>query len=724
MKSPTLCFSTLFFIILTFFTSPIIFAQNAYQDAVELSKYLNEDGTGFQTQSVAVVEEWTSILAKYIDPIEDLTAENVIDLIVDTDGDFENPNPFLEPLMPEGQLESAVSGAALRVKRQKKGILSQIGGLKVNRFADGLAQFLIQRSQEELYVSYFKKLQETFKEYPEFENLMPQVHDFVALFQSYQYKEMIPVVREGFKKDLESLPNHLITLKHLTPSDCPFDDEQCRKRMKEYQDFFATDGSKFFIASNIILNQLIEGANPVEMLEALNEHEDFKDLEEFRGLAKNFVNGMKMLEFFSDNLRYVGEQEEAYELQGEETAEERQRLWIDKEDWRKLSRPSFRIFMGLLYQQEAANDIYFMINGEEKPLRNILGKFAENLNPMEEYLTTFVKRTNALDRHLQDIETKRKANEDFSYRDYYTYYNATLDFLKHFFEIDNFIGNYVEGLNSSEKADHFLDLADLTGEIYYDLHTRHFSTAVLNTIVLLDKSIAKESFEASKFRKQFLKYGSFMAALAEAEDAETAKVVLEATVMPVGSARIKRDTKSNVALNAYLGGFLGSEYLTDLSEWKGIVGIYAPVGVSFSWGVREKLTKQVEEGILSPHKKDSLERLSKKKKNYRSKGSWSLFLSMIDIGAVTAFRMDDDSTEALPELRLQNILAPGLQIVKGCANSPLSFGIGIQAGPMLRTIRGEEGLEPKAIFNDKLNYRIQAFLAVDIPLINFKTETW
>lgn len=714
MKSLILCFLTLFFAL----TPSHITAQNAYQDAIELSQYLKKDGTGFQT-SDAAIEAWCAILAKYIAPQDDdLTIENVMDKISDIDGDFENPNPFLDPLMPEGQLESSESEVVLRVKRRKKGIFSQIGGLKVNRFVDGLAQFLIQRSQEELYVSYFKKLQETFKEYPEFEQLMPQVHDFVDLFQAYQYKEMIPVVREGFKKDLENLPSHLLRLKHLLPSDCPPKDEHCRARMQEYKDFFEADGSKFFIASNILLNQHIQGANPVEMLTALNEHEDFKELKGFNGLAQNFVNGMKMLEFFSNNLRYESDGE-SYDEQ-----EEEERLWIAKEDWKQLDRPSFRIFMGLLYEQATANDIYFLMKGEKMSLRNILGKFAKDLNPIEEYLTTLVKRTDAIDKQLRNIEAKKQANEEFSYRDYYTYFNSTLDLLKHFFEMDNFLGNHVEGLNSSEQSKHFLEMADLTGEIYYDLHTKHFNTAILNTVVMLDKSIAKESFESSKFRKQFLKYGSFMASLAEAENPKAAKVVLEATVMPVGSARIKRDTKSNVALNAYLGGFGGGEYLSDFDEWKGTIGIYAPVGVSFSWGIREKLTKQGEMRLLSKSAKDSLEQESLKKNNYRSKGSWSLFLSIIDIGAVTAFRMDDDSTEALPELRLQNILAPGLQIIKGCANSPLSWGVGFQAGPMLRTIKGQEGIEPKAIFNNKLNYRIQAFLAVDIPLINFKTETW
>ncbi len=803
------------FCLLFFFASyNSLNAQNAFKDALELSKYIDETGS-FERKDSVKMKKWIGILSKYLVPIEDsipiqkLTNRDVVDCYLysyfEPYDRADTPNVFLKPLLPTWRTESS-DETLIENKKVKEGkknsIFSQIGGLKVNRFVDGLAQFLIERSQEELYVSYFKKLQETFKEYPEFEELMPQVHDFVALFQSYQYKEMIPVVREGFKKDLENLPNHLLRLKHLSPADCPYSNDVCRKRMKEYQDFFSKDESKFFIATNILLNQLIEGANPVEMMEILNNHDDFEELEDFDGLAKNFVNGMKMVEFFSNNLRH--EERESYEPKakaekaedkekegyGENDSpreiEEKERLWVSKEEWKKIDRTTFRIFMGLLYQQKEAEEIYFMIKGKEVSLRDILGEFAENINPIEEYVTTFVKRTNAIDMHLGNIEAKKRANEEFSYRDYYTYYNSVLDLVQHFFDFDDFLGEYVPDLNSSKKADHFLDMADLCGEIYFDLHTKHFNTAVLNTIMLLDKSIVDSSntFKSSKFRKQFLKYGSFMASLAEAENADAAKVVLEGTVMPVGSARVKRDNKNNVSLNAYLGAFGGGEYLSDLGEWKGSIGIYAPVGVAFSWGNRDRLTKKVDKGtllpykrdrlekwlqtgdkgllskderkgledllkkqekgslsesegdslktllkkqeksLLSPEERDSLQRIVGKKKMYQSRGSWSLFLSVLDIGAVTAFRIDDDSTEVLPELRLENILAPGLHIVKGFANSPLSWGVGIQAGPMLRTIRGEEGLEPKAIFNNKLNYRLHAFLAVDIPLINFKTRDW
>ncbi|MEZ4888731.1 MAG: hypothetical protein R3E32_28655 [Chitinophagales bacterium] len=698
MKSYFLHFN--FFLVLFLCHVHPSMAQNAYYDAIELAKYLKEDGSGFQTKDVATVEKWSSILAKYLDTNEDLTTEMVVDSYTGFgDAPYDVKNPFLEPLMPEGLLMSNAESAeaVLKVNRQKKSAFSAIGGMKVSRFADGLAQFLIERSKEEIYVSYFERLQETFKDYPEFPLLLSQSSEFLQLFESYQYAAMVPALREAVKKDMENIPNRLLSLKRLTDFDCGNDEPNCKERMAEYQRFFEQGESKLFIATTVLLNQFIEGANPAEMLEVLATHEDFTEVLE-NPASENFVNGIKMLHFFSDNLRQAVAGE-SYEEDAETI--EVERLWITKADWKKLDRPTLRIFLGLMYQKSEAATIEFFVEGEAKSLQAILGGFAEDFNPIESFLTGMVDRVEILDNHLKTVREKKALSEDFSYRDYHTYYAATVNLLKHLLTIDK----AVSGINVSGEVHNFVDLADIGGEVYYDLHTRNFSTAVLNLIVMLDKSM-KDDFENSQFRKQFLKYGTFMAALAEAEDAVGVKTVIEATVLPVGSARIKRDTKSNVALNAYLGGFVSGEYLTELNQWNSTIGIYAPVGMSFSKGIRKR-----KEGLDS-------------KKEYKSGGSWSVFLSVIDIGAVTAFRMNDDSTEALPELRLENILAPGLQIIKGCAKSPMSWGIGIQAGPMLRTIRGEEGIKPSAIFNDKLNYRIQAFLAVDIPLINFKTEPW
>ncbi|MFT6443154.1 MAG: hypothetical protein ACJASM_002713, partial [Salibacteraceae bacterium] len=96
----------------------------------------------------------------------------------------------------------------------------------------------------------------------------------------------------------------------------------------------------------------------------------------------------------------------------------------------------------------------------------------------------------------------------------------------------------------------------------------------------------------------------------------------------------------------------------------------------------------------------------------------SLFLSVVDITAFSTFRFNDSETSELPEVSLSNIFAPGLYYVHGMANIPVSWGIGAQLGPQLRSIDSTmTTIENGVTFSGKF------FIAVDIPIINFFTKS-
>jgi hypothetical protein len=141
-------------------------------------------------------------------------------------------------------------------------------------------------------------------------------------------------------------------------------------------------------------------------------------------------------------------------------------------------------------------------------------------------------------------------------------------------------------------------------------------------------------------------------------------------------------------LNSYVGVFLGNEHLKKGKEQEGFnaLGVIAPIGLEISKGMSFLFFK-----------------------------SLSLFASVIDLGAVTAFRYRDDTTERLPHLSLENIIAPGVYGVLGLKSMPISIGAGIQYGPQLRKINiGGEGNEI-----DSSAWRFNLFIAVDIPLLKF-----
>lgn len=177
----------------------------------------------------------------------------------------------------------------------------------------------------------------------------------------------------------------------------------------------------------------------------------------------------------------------------------------------------------------------------------------------------------------------------------------------------------------------------------------------------------------------------FVNDMAVAQDAEDISKAIESFALPAGSYAIKRKAKRNVSLNSY-PGLLFSAEITPSEKTAFGIGFTAPVGLSLSWGGKNG-------------------------------GSSGIYLSVIDIGAVTRLRLDNtQDTRALPEFTFKNILAPGLYYSIGFRKSPLSLNIGAQYGPELRVIKANN------TYDTFDSFRLGIGLVVDIPLLNLNTK--
>src|SRR5690606_17740094 len=117
------------------------------------------------------------------------------------------------------------------------------------------------------------------------------------------------------------------------------------------------------------------------------------------------------------------------------------------------------------------------------------------------------------------------------------------------------------------------------------------------------------------------------------------------------------NSKFSIALNAY-PGILGSMERTNIDSVRldPSMSFTAPVGFSIAWG-------------------------------WPKGHSLGLFIPVIDIGALTRLRLDNDKkTETLPEFSFKNIFAPGAYFSWGIINTPLSINAGAQFGPELKEI--------------------------------------
>lgn len=359
-----------------------------------------------------------------------------------------------------------------------------------------------------------------------------------------------------------------------------------------------------------------------------------------------------------------------------------ERYWISPEEFRKLENVTvLKLYLGLIYQSFPKEITFRTSIGDKNYRKEVLATFAEN---PDRFFPVLENMMNAFQQVESSVYTLKQKGKEATGIDYYTLYTNLLILIDVTYTDLN-----AERIVPVQEYKTFKFYAQLTGEIYLNTYQRKYSMAIMNTVELIDSLVKDKEISSS-----LLKYGSVMAAIVQAENSDQVKQAIEAVALPSGSSRIKRESLWNISINAYLGGYGGAEYIERLQRdnLKASTGLSAPIGIAFSRG-------------------------SKFLRSDKTKGGWSYtaFLSFIDLGAVAAFRIKDSTTAALPQLKLENILAPGLYLIAGIPRSPLSMGIFGQYGPALRSVSAQN--LSVSNFNET-TWRFGGMLAVDIPLLN------
>lgn len=186
---------------------------------------------------------------------------------------------------------------------------------------------------------------------------------------------------------------------------------------------------------------------------------------------------------------------------------------------------------------------------------------------------------------------------------------------------------------------------------------------------------------------------NFAGALTAAKTPTDVEGVLEQFALPPASYSVKRypppesERGAAVFVNAYFGASAGGEWLSDRGREHVAEAWYAgatlPIGIEFTLG-------------RSPQ---------------------SLFVSVIDLGAVASYRLGGGSVDPSPNVTFANVIAPGIFITRSVAKSfPLAVGFGWQYAPRLRTVSGPLTQAPEA----RDASRFGVFVASDIPFFRIR----
>jgi hypothetical protein len=391
-------------------------------------------------------------------------------------------------------------------------------------------------------------------------------------------------------------------------------------------------------------------------------------------------------------------------------------------------KEALKFYLGLLLQE--AKNKYENIPYEATSLVTLLNEVGRRYdagfgiyNSYRSYVLRFGEKLDALNKMIKEY-SKENTSDSAVLEKYAKYFRTSVDMVEYCTQTSTLpiIKDHLPNLKA--LLGKYFSLAYAASDMVVDINRKNYSAVINHAVHIYNVVTVKAAEEPSvsvssplmasissdqkaAYIKNFknslnrlIRYGSFIATIATAKNSDEVAMAIEAAALPVGSSRIKRVADFNVSLNAYAGLFYGVERIQDLDSgrWNAnVYGITAPIGVAASFGHRLLFFKTKQEW------------------------STSLFISLIDLGAVAAFRFTDDSTSQIPTIRLKNIFSPGAFLSIGIPQTPLSLSLGAQVGPNLRKVAADplKGND----FSDKIYWRFSTSLAVDIPILNFHTRS-
>jgi hypothetical protein len=440
-------------------------------------------------------------------------------------------------------------------------------------------------------------------------------------------------------------------------------------KQQKYQDYFNNeqpDLGSILNTSLYFINELSSGKHPGVVLANFKPEDKIKLKDTI--VQANIQGSINTIKVLSESFRSKFSSD----------------YWVSADSVRSLIEDpiAFKIYLGLIYQQAIINEIKF---SNEKNLTCFLDAIASHISVMDSiyeykrFIENFIDHAQEVNEYITDLKAKKKSEID--YNDYYKLFNASLDLLE---QISAFSDLPYVDLNNENKIRNVegsvLYIARASSDLYIDVRTKNYSSAIINTICIID-TLVKNNSENDEIRHRILKYGSFIAAVAQAQNSDDVQNVIESAALPAGSYSIKQKTTGSIFVNGYMG------YSLDFNNGLYMNGVYAPVGVSFNWA------------------------LGKKQKC----GAFTVFTSIIDVGGLAAYRLTNSTDTLKQEIKLQSIISPSIQLMYEIPKMPVNICLGLRMTPNL-FYSGKESFQT---FESKLVFNLSVL--IDIPIFTIKT---
>ncbi|GEM_PF-910260 len=662
--------------------SNLSLAQNAWQDAIKLNEFFEFDSVRFRAEidnSTEVDEEAImAIVSRYclqaVSPDGEDYRVNLstcfegnpfISLRQYAQSDFSNRLPRL--LKSDGPTEQQGSAG---------GGLS--GGSLITNLADGLAIFLVRRTKEELNAAFFDGLRKAMEKEPTYQALFPATYDLLYIIgtEIYNYKAYIETLREGFINDLKVLPMNV-------------------QQYSANSHFIKKPEYRIALEDLMGTSQMIfDGTAPLDILGFLATSAAMQDSLRWGDIAQpktrqamqDVAISLRSLQLLATSLTAAN---------GD---------WVSPEQVSAQMRDLSHVYLylGLLWQQ--GKGLRFSNGADFRGSLGKLEKMTQTPISLRNFLVSLAQTGKQLNASYKVLISKADTASSLN-EEYWRFAGHFFNFLEQTssFRQQVILPNWkvvagkqeaqptgVESVAQTDTLERkvFTVLRQIF-DLEFNVRQERYTLAVANLTRFLSEVLLHEDF---KYKQKFLKHVNFMANVAEARDSREVAAAIELFALPPGSSRMKKQSEWSVSLNSYGGLAYGLEYdmnaeVNAAISDKDVLSTYAPLGIDLNYGMGNA-------------------------------GSLSFYAQVIDVGAIFAYRFSNQTSQ-IPELKFQNIVAPGGYLIYGFGNNiPVSFGVGAQLGPNLRKIDDSLGLD----VTTTNAWRLGAILSVDIPITHFFTR--
>lgn len=544
------------------------------------------------------------------------------------------------------QIESyktAPSSPVDNVTKNATGALSLIGmGADLpTKLLEASTDFLVDRTKQELALTFFTKFRDSLATNKELTILLPNTWALLSSLDEFQVPSMGKLWVQSFEADLRLLPLNL--------------EAYVRSKPQKFEKLLNSEAFKTYLCVLTWMKYQELGMHPASLIQLLAD--------KYRNDVKSSVLAKSLcrLNFISNSLRDTSAK----------------RTWIDPKKLAGLNPTEMQYFTALLFVNHRSEweNLFF----KPEP-----GNYARLYTPM----LALASILNNCSKSLEAVQKDRDTLKTQLYAAYRNHFFAMLEW--------GFSASLVADESSKDNTlnDYFnvyKPIAENTLQALVAFTENNYSLGFVNVLQVMNTISKTDTLMSENTFKGFVKYCNFMVDIATADSTASLKEILQKYALPVASYKIKRKSNFSCELGAYPGVYSGLELITNGWKCSFTYGITAPIGFTFSWS--------------------NFPRKCNKRHQPRS---FSVFFSVVDIGAAFSYRLANDTAKGFPEqIKWQQLISPGLHLAWGFKNTPLTLMLGGQYTPLLRKIE-----DKKNILRESNSLMFVATLSVDIPIFN------